>query len=1189
MSYAGENPVIGYDFQGFAENYWHHYVQSGAGLMAMLEPLLRLRPQNGALLDVGCGFGFVPHFWQNSGRGPAVGLETSEYGRIGREKLGVDIRHSFYAPLKDSLDGRFRYVFASEVLEHVADPNTFLAEISGGLSADGILILTTPAAEGVAKTTDHTNLLASLSPGFHYFLASRLGLAHLLRQAGFRHVRVESTGTRLFAWASHHTLPDIAPVGEGWDAYIAYLECLSDHSDHHVAGGARYRLFKDTLNSGDITRAAQGWRALGDLARDAYQIDLSAGFSDADPAQSEVTSYMLKKADFSQSPSWLGCALFFGAKFRHSQGAAAYQLIPVLCRAIAEIGRDLDDLAQFAQEPAHFLPQARELLARLLARNGMPQSAAVAPSCDTPFEKYARLIQTSHPRRAEYLLWRGLIMAITSGAGATAEGHFWRALAKSTMLDLGPQVREICFEAAVARMPQNARLQADTARFAFEMGRYRRAYSAYRSASHVEPQRAAYWSNLAASALALTCYRLAREHAQRALSCEPDHQMARKLLAHAEIALDRPVAAFAVLAPLLSSTADPEVRLLEIGVTLARGELEVGLFDLAKLVESVPNVSKFESEFHDVFRRFLNHPALSKLLDGLGLIASHEKIALPDVAPCNGPARCDVVVLADPEMVHLRGCLESLATNGGEWIDRVCIVAPRQRLDLAHIDGLPFPIETTEDLNAALHAGSLGQILLICAEAALLPDTLPPLFRSLDRWPTAPFVAAWPLAGPISAHPLPPARQSDEPLPDAALTAAIRDWTRGPAEVQAPLLPAGCLLMRRSAITTFGPLETGPISGAVYDLCLRALNVEQTPILVLDAPVALRDQLAPPNRAALYARHSALRVLAAESLVDKLLPIVNLRRNIQEDMALHLPQLPPDLPPSAIVPRDLRGAARWRWLTVPPGTVGQTEEICLFVAFAPDGTLPPLTKRYLAALRALGLRTVLCLNMINHDAPTDPSLAAQADHVLLRSNGGYDFAAWADILRAEPALWDSGLLMFANDSLVGPLDGLGTLMNRMRRSKADFIAMTDSRMYRPHVQSYLFSYKRAGLASAAIRCFWSEIEVLDDKQQVIQSYELALLDLAKTRAGLQVEVLFPTENLLGRDRRRLIALSPTHHLWRQLLRHGFPFVKAELLRLPPQGVRAGDVLQALVDRGEDTEELCLHIEETNVNRLPLTV
>ncbi len=62
--FLGDDPVIGYDHEGFAQDYWYNYVQSGAGIDAMLHPVLALGDRaKGSLLDVGCGFGFVPHFW----------------------------------------------------------------------------------------------------------------------------------------------------------------------------------------------------------------------------------------------------------------------------------------------------------------------------------------------------------------------------------------------------------------------------------------------------------------------------------------------------------------------------------------------------------------------------------------------------------------------------------------------------------------------------------------------------------------------------------------------------------------------------------------------------------------------------------------------------------------------------------------------------------------------------------------------------------------------------------------------------------------------------------------------------------------------------------------------------------------------------------------------------------------------
>lgn len=358
--FLGDDPVVGYDFEGFNENYWYNYVQNGAGISAMLEPLLGLdKPRQGSVLDVGCGFGFVPHFWQEMGYGEAVGLETSRYGQIGREMLGTNIIHKYYNDAEEIRGRKFDYVFSSEVIEHVTRPREFLDEISQGLSDDGVLVLTTPSATTITPDCEPTTLIATLSPGFHYFIASRSALENLLKSVGFEHVVVRDAGHRLFAWASHAPLPKISDGFSDWDVYLEYLEKLSNHPDKHIASGGMYRLFKDSLNLGRTKQAEEIYPRFEALLKSEFNID----FMDA--AASEAWRRKRTGLENETYPSWMGCAFYFAGVHAQNTGLSKQIQFDLFSAAVETMHQELELAAQFAGEPAHFLPFAKKRLSEV--------------------------------------------------------------------------------------------------------------------------------------------------------------------------------------------------------------------------------------------------------------------------------------------------------------------------------------------------------------------------------------------------------------------------------------------------------------------------------------------------------------------------------------------------------------------------------------------------------------------------------------------------------------------------------------------------------------------------------------------------------------------------------------------------------------------------------------------------------
>lgn len=188
------------------------YVEVGAGITTIAEAfeitdtsLVR------RFLDVGCNYGFALDLGRFVHGWDVLGVEPSLAGTRGGRELGLDIR-SEYLTAESQIGNDFDLILASEVVEHVPEPVEFLQALRERLSDRGVVLLTTPAAEIVAEGEPEHEILAALSPGYHVFIASAVGLELMLRAAGFAAVRVERRGAQLTAVASVSASP---PAGLG--------------------------------------------------------------------------------------------------------------------------------------------------------------------------------------------------------------------------------------------------------------------------------------------------------------------------------------------------------------------------------------------------------------------------------------------------------------------------------------------------------------------------------------------------------------------------------------------------------------------------------------------------------------------------------------------------------------------------------------------------------------------------------------------------------------------------------------------------------------------------------------------------------------------------------------------------------------------------------------------------------------
>ena len=143
-------------------------------------------------LDVGCGVGEFTAAMATAGA-HAIGVDVAEAAlrRARARHPGVEFRLvPFDGPLPFE-DGSFELVWASEVIEHVADTARWLSEIRRVLVPRGRLLVTTPshgrlrmALGGVERFSEPL--------GDHLHLYTKRSLGSLLEEFGFGEVQVRA-------------------------------------------------------------------------------------------------------------------------------------------------------------------------------------------------------------------------------------------------------------------------------------------------------------------------------------------------------------------------------------------------------------------------------------------------------------------------------------------------------------------------------------------------------------------------------------------------------------------------------------------------------------------------------------------------------------------------------------------------------------------------------------------------------------------------------------------------------------------------------------------------------------------------------------------------------------------------------------------------------------------------------------
>jgi len=219
-------------------------------LKEIVKSFARYRQTN-RLLDVGCGAGTLLNVANQAGWN-AEGVELSVPTVDILRNQGLTVFPGELAQAKFP-EAHFDVVTAAELIEHVPDPSSLIAEVSRVLRPGGVFWATTPHSHGASGRVLKLKW-SIVSPPEHLHLFSVRGMAALLARHGFQRVKVKTEG--LTAGELMGAFRSRSQEGGSADVSNGHQRVQSDYKlNETLLLNRRRRMIKNAANS--VLRASR--------------------------------------------------------------------------------------------------------------------------------------------------------------------------------------------------------------------------------------------------------------------------------------------------------------------------------------------------------------------------------------------------------------------------------------------------------------------------------------------------------------------------------------------------------------------------------------------------------------------------------------------------------------------------------------------------------------------------------------------------------------------------------------------------------------------------------------------------------------------------------------------------------------------------------------------------------------------
>ncbi|MDD2780471.1 rhamnan synthesis F family protein [Sulfuricurvum sp.] len=231
------------------------------------------------------------------------------------------------------------------------------------------------------------------------------------------------------------------------------------------------------------------------------------------------------------------------------------------------------------------------------------------------------------------------------------------------------------------------------------------------------------------------------------------------------------------------------------------------------------------------------------------------------------------------------------------------------------------------------------------------------------------------------------------------------------------------------------------------------------------------------------------------------------------------------------------------------------DKLCIYSHFDPDGIIDAYVIFALRSMKKMGYAIVFVTTSEKIAYREINKVRRYVKVLVVKKNIGYDFMSWKAGLYAVGDYTKYKQIIHMNDSIFYPLSNPKKMFDSMKKRRLDFWGLADSYNIQYHIQSYFWVFEQKIVKSYFYNLFWNTCRVIENKQKIIDSYELECAKKA-IKAGFTVGGFVEFDKLLESvskkfndvEKKLFAQVNPAYYLWDTMIEiHDAPFLKKNIL------------------------------------------